>query len=325
MVMPKLLSRGPIIGLVLHAMTAHAEPKLATAPTPVLSDHLTLTLAQGMRIEARGHSIMAADASAEHETRGVLDVGKGRFVMMAYELFAAPGADFKASVDANLNAQGVTAKLEAIALPAPLVGFGATVTATGKDEANLIYMAYVASGDHSVQLVAFYVNPDGFTADAAGFTTLAKKMSMSIRAGKRALDVKAKDHKFRGAGTDKLVVSAPDGWVSSTQDGPDFSVYHLRKMVDLGASDSPSCGIYIGGHPSFQHTQAGVPDAKVTQVPGKLLGTTTSWHEWTNGRTMSEAIVEHPLQKSLRVHVFCSASGDLTPLRKIAETLRVEK
>jgi len=43
------------------------------------------------------------------------------------------------------------------------------------------------------------------------------------------------------------------------------------------------------------------------------------------GRTMNEAIVEHPLQKSLHVHVFCSATGDLTPLRKIAETLRVEK
>jgi hypothetical protein len=326
MVMPNALLRGPIIGLVALSMTAHAEPKLATTPTPVLSDHLTLSLPQGMRIEARGHSIMAADASAEHETRGVLDVGKGRFVMMAYELFAAPGADFKASVNASLKAEGVTATLESLAIPAPLVGFGAAVTTTGKDDANLIYMAYVASGDHSVQMLAFYVNPDGFTADAAGFTALAKKMSASIRAGKRALDVKAKDHKFRGAGSDKLVVSAPDGWVSSTQDGPDFSVYHLRKMVDLGATDSPSCGIYIGGHPSFQHTQAGVPDAKVKQVAGKLLGGATSWHEWTNGaRTMTEAIVEHPLQKSLRLHVFCSAAGDLTPLRKIAETLRVEK
>jgi hypothetical protein len=314
---------GPIIGLVV-AMTAHAEPKLATAPTPVLADHLTLSLAQGMRIEARGHSIMAADASAEHETRGVLDVGKGRFVMMAYELFAASGADFKSAVDARLQADGITAKAEPLALPAPLVGFGAAVTATGKDDANLIYLAYVASGDRSVQLFAFYVNPDGF-ADGAGFTALAKKMTASIRAGKRVLDVKAKDHKFRGAGSDKLAVSAPDGWVSSTQDGPDFSVYHLRKMTDLGASDGASCGIYIGGHPAFQHAQVGIADAKVTQVPGKLLGTATSWHDWTNGAVaMTEAIVEHPLQKSLRVHVFCSARGDLTPLRKIAETLRVE-
>src|SRR5215475_586926 len=126
MVMPKLLLRGPIIGLVVHAMTAHAEPKLATTPTPVLSDHLTLSLAQGMRIEPRSHSIMAAHEPAEHETRSVLDVGNARFVMMAYELFAAPGADFKASVDANLKSRGVTASLVSLALPAPLVGFGAT-------------------------------------------------------------------------------------------------------------------------------------------------------------------------------------------------------
>ncbi len=317
--------RGPIIGLIALAMTAHAEPKLATTPTPVLSDHLQLTLAQGMRVEARGHSIMAAEASPEHETRGVLDVGKGRFVMMAYELFAAPSGDFKAAVGANLKAQGIPANIEALALAAPRAGGFVPVTATGKDEANLIAMAYVASADHSVQLLAFYVNPDGF-ADAAGFTALAKKMAASTRAGKRTLDIKAKDHKFRGAGTDKLVVSAPDGWVSSAQDGPDFSVYHLRKIVDLGADDGPSCGIYIGGFPSFQHTQAGIADAKVTKVAGKLLGTATTWHDWPDGaRTMTEAIVEHPLQKSLHVHVFCSARGDLAPLRKIAETLRVEK
>jgi len=187
-------------------------------------------------------------------------------------------------------------------------------------------MVYVASGDHSVQLLSFYVNPDGI-ADLAGFMALVRQIAASATAGKRQLAFAAKDHEFRGAGTDKLVISAPEGFVSTTQDGPDFSVYRLREVGDLGGA-ARSCGIYLGGHPSYQHKQAGIADTNVKNVAGKVLGTTATWHSWSDGsRFTIEAIVPHPLQSSLVVHTFCTAptEGGLDALRKIAETLRVKR
>ena len=325
-------SRALAILIVLSSFgMAEAKPtdyKLATTRTSVLGDHLSLTLGAGMKIEPRGHSIMAADASNEDETRGVLDNGTMRLVMMAYELYAKPTADFKAAVAADLKAQGeplASAKLEPLKLPAPLSGIAVTPVPSGKDDANLIYMVYVASGDHSVQLLSFYVNPDGIS-DLAGFMALVHQIAASAIAGKRQLAFAAKDHEFRGAGTDKLVITAPDGFVSTTQDGPDFSVHRLREVGDLGSA-SRSCGIYLGGHPSYQHKQAGIADANVKSVAGKLLGTAATWHSWSDGsRFTIEAIVPHPLQASLVVHTFCTATTEaaLDSLRKIAETLRVK-
>jgi len=76
-----------VLSSVGMAFAKPTDYKLATARTSVLGDHLSLTLGAGMKIEPRGHSIMAADASNEDETRGVLDNGKMRLVMMAYELY----------------------------------------------------------------------------------------------------------------------------------------------------------------------------------------------------------------------------------------------
>jgi hypothetical protein len=192
------------------------------------------------------------------------------------------------------------------------------------DEANLMYIAFVASADHSAQMIAFYVNRFG-VADLAGFRALAQEMVKSIAAGKRLLSVAARDHKFRGAGSDKLVISAPAGFASSTQDGPDFSVYHLRQVADLGTI-APSCGIYLGGYPSYQHEQAGIDSAKVENVPGRLLGTSATWRSWKNGSMLTiEAMAPYPKQ-DLIVHMFCSATkaSELDELRMMAETLRVE-
>jgi hypothetical protein len=90
----------------------------------------------------------------------------------------------------------------------------------------------------------------------------------------------------------------------------------------LGAS-APSCGVYVGGHPSPQHKQQ-ESKAKVTASAGKLLGTKTDWSTWTaDGRTSTEALVDHPGGR-LKVHAFCSAATDaeVADARKLVETLR---
>jgi hypothetical protein len=298
------------------AMADPAAQKLASTRTTLLSDHFTIALPADMKVAARRASIMAAESSAEDETRAVLDDGKARFVMMAYETYSLAGPDVKAAVEADLKRSGLKGPLDPLALPRPLVGFAVTPAPVSKDrDANLAYAAWIASGDGSVQFLAFYVNPDG-AAQGAGWSALGKKIIATIAPGKRVLAAKA------GARTlDELAITVPDGWVASAQPGPDFTVHHLRKLVVLG-QDGPSCGVYVGHHPSPQHKQQDAK-AKPTVVAGKLLGAKADWSTWSDGRWSTEAMAKHP-NGSDKVHVFCSAptEAELVELRRMAETLR---
>jgi hypothetical protein len=293
------------------------DKKLAATKTPILADHLAVALPAGMKVAPRRASIMSAENSGEDETRAMLDDGKARFVMMAYELYALGGADLKATVEADVKRAGYSGKLEPLALGKPLVGFAvAPATVTKDKDANLAYAAWIASGDGSMQFIAFYVNPDG-AAQGASWTALGKQIIATLAAGKRTLAPKAGDRVL-----DDLAITVPDGWVASAQPGPDFTVHHLRKLVVLGGA-APSCGIYVGHHPSLQHKQQDAK-AKPATVAGKLFGAKVDWSTWTEGgRASTEVMAKHPNGRET-VHVFCSAGTEpeLGDLRKLVETLR---
>jgi hypothetical protein len=127
-------------------------------------------------------------------------------------------------------------------------------------------------------------------------------------------------------GSDRLVITAPEGFVASVQQGPDFSVYRLRKLLPLGQPPS-SCGIYLGSNPAYQYRQTETPPDKVTPLKGELFGKGVEWQTWSAAnRTTSETIVPYPTGDGMAVHVFCSAGSpaEVTALRAMAETLRVE-
>lgn len=310
-----------LVLLLSPAMTfaAPADTKLAPR-APLLGDRLTISLPVTMKVIPRRASIMSAESSGEDETRGVLDAGKARFVMMAYELYALAGADPKATIEADFKSAGYTGTLAPLALPKPLVGYGHTPATVTKDkEANLAYAAWIVNGDGTLQFLAFYVNKDGAAdpKDAASWSALASKVTATLAGGKRALASKAGDRALEG-----LAITVPDGWVMAAQPGPDFAVYHLRKLVPLG-SKMPTCGIYLGHHASPQYAQQ---DAKVTPTksPGTLFGAKVEWMTWSaNGRWTTEVLGKHPAGPDT-VHVFCSAGSEpeLADLRKLAATLR---
>ncbi len=303
--------------LLLLPTLAVAEPKLSTTTSPLLGDRLTAKLPEGMKVVPRRASIMSAESSGEDETRAMLDDGKSRFVMMAYELYALAGADPKATIEADFKGAGYTGKLEPLVLPKPLVGFGHAPATVAKDkEANLAYAAWIVNGDGTLQFIAFYVNPDG-AAKGASWSALGKKVASSLGAGKRTLASKAGDRTL-----DSLVITVPDGFVMAAQPGPDFAVYHFRKLVQLGAK-KPTCGVYLGHHASPQHSQQ---KAKITptKTPGTLVGAKVDWMTWSLGkRWTTEVIGKHPSGPDT-VHVFCSADteAELADLRKLAGTLR---
>lgn len=285
---------------------------------PLLDGRLTVELPAGMRLEPRAHDLMAAEASGEDETRAVTDVGDVRFVMMTYELYLTAGGDLPAAAAAEEKAENEpSGKLEPLAVARPLVAY-AEVPAPGQpvEDANLVLSVWVASADHTVQLVAFYVNPAG-AADLARWTALARRIAGTLAAGPRKLDLAAGDRKLGD-----LTIRVPSGWTLATQPGPDFAVYHLRALGTLGGAASSTCSVYVGDYPSYQYEQAGIDAAKVASSPGTLLGASVEWKTWsTPDASMTEAMAPHGGEK---VHVFCAAKSetDLAALRSIAETLR---
>ncbi|MCW5808566.1 MAG: hypothetical protein KIT31_39815 [Deltaproteobacteria bacterium] len=310
-----------LAGLVTGPADARADSpadrKLATARTPILGDHLNATLPDGMTLAPRRASIMSAENAADDETRGMLDDGSARFVMMAYELYGLAGTDPKTTVEADFKRARHEATLSAVTLPKPLVGFQFTPTKFASDkDANLVHGLYVVSGDGSVQVLAFYVNTAG-AAKAADWAALAKKVVATLAPGKRVL---AGTSGVRAAGD--LVVTVPAGFVTTAQPGPDFLVTHLRKLSVLG-QDTPSCGIYIGAHPSLQYKQT-ASKAPPKTIPGKLAGAKVDWTLWNSrGRWWTEALTPHPNGKQ-QIHAFCSTptEAEVPDLRKVVETLR---
>lgn len=304
---------------------------LGTERTALLGGRLSVRMPATAKVEQRGRSIMAAPEANEDETRIVLDAGEERLVLMTWELYALSGGDLVKAARAHVaDAWGKkpgTMKLEEFVVAPPLAAVAVIPPRPErKREANLVFTLYVASEDSTVQFLAFYVNSAG-AKDILGATKLAMAIAASVSAGSRKLAWKAGPRSFPGADVDRLVIDVPEGFVASIQEGPDFAVYRLRKLAPLG-KPGPACAIYLGADPFYQYRQAEERPDKVTTLKGKLLGRNVVWQNWSQaGRTTTEAIVLHPKEKELSVHVFCSAGTEeeVATLRTMAETLRVDE
>ena len=329
---------GALVALALPASAAAGElGKLALdkAPIDLLGGRLTMRFPAGARIEARRASIMAAPESPQHETRVALEKGDEKLVVTAFELFELGGPDFEQQARkdlAKLKAKGgapfavaplVTGspKLRALAATAPSLD--------PERKGQIVVALFVAHVDGTVQWIGFAVNPAA-GKDAAGCTALAKRMAATLvpgpralprAAGLRSLDVLAKDT--------ELQATVPAGWVASVQPGPDFIVHQLRKLTNFGAPGL-GIGVYVGGHPSYQHRQVDGPAPQVTVSKGKLLGKDVEWQQWTRGTgkdaaTTLEAIAPLPGNDRLNVHVFATVANPalLKELQPIIATLKV--
>jgi hypothetical protein len=322
-----------LLGALLAApAAAHAGGLASLKAIPnaidLLAGRLTIRMPAAARLEARRASIMAAPNAAQDESRVVLDAGGERMVVMAYELFALAGPKFEAALKKEgLGPKGPPLTVEKVALKG-LSAYGlvpSTIKVQG--DAALVLAAYVVSADSTVQLLSFYINPLA-AKDAKGGQGLARRVLATLAPGTRKLQSTAGTRRLAGrAGV--LEAKVPDGYLATLQAGPDFEVHHLRKLVPFGEV-GPAVGVYLGGHPNFQHKQMG-GKTKVTERKGKLLGRAVTWHEWaveeagTPKRFMVEAIVE--ATGNLRAHVFYGAgkAAELTQLAAIAESLKLVK
>lgn len=339
------------------APAAEGKPAAPAASFPdgttlsLLSDRLGLRMPKGARIEARPHSIMAADQPNEQETRVMLDAGDERLVIMTYETFERipqgkdPDAAVRAAVASEFGSPAPAVSKLPVADSALQVWLAAPASVDRNREAILVLAAYVLHADGFVQTLSFYVNPaaakgagcagqiraanvtipDG-PGELSGCSGLAHAITHTLTAGKRRLDVGAGERKLQGQyNDDTLIANVPAGTNVTTQKGPDFTVHFVRLPVELGAPPA-SLGIYIGGHPSFQYKQVDA-QVKPTSKPGKAFGKAVSWQVWPVGptRAMAEVMVPHPKSKGLTLHLFASGADEkaLSPLLDIAATLSV--
>lgn len=327
-----LLALGTLAGTVSAACAAPGElGKLQPAATPVelLAGRLRMRVPAGARTEARQRSIMAAPESAQHETRIVLDAGGERLVMMTYELFATAGNDLAAAVRKDLAGGTTPPTVEALNVPGLRAVAVVPAALDLTREAILILGVYVALPDATVQSLAFFINPNA-ARDVPGATALARRIAATLTAGPARLASQAGPRRL----SDGLSLTVPAGYIATSQAGPDFVIHHLRKLSPLG-QPAARLGVYVGGHPAYQHRQSDEAPAAVKQTAGKLLGRDIEWHTWTRGEaseqlTTMEAIL--PLSGTaanhgLLLHVFLTGATEpeLAELRKIAESLASKK
>jgi hypothetical protein len=297
--------------------------ELSETTTPLLGGRLTVRLPVGAKIEARGHGIMSAGESSVAETRAMMDLEGARWVLFAQELYLLAGTDPVADAAKLISKWPEVSNLSLA--PFPVGGLKAVLVAQKTlgfgEDANLLRGAYVVSADGTLQFVGCYLNPGGKKEGArwadecvAVLKTLAPGAAkLASTAGERTL------------GTDGLVLTAPEGVVMRTQEGPDFAVYRFEV---LGRVDAPhsGCGVYVGSHAAWQWKQQDVPEAKVKKSSDTFLGAKAEWSSWSlDARTTVEVLGKHP--RGYAVHGFCSSGdeGELTKLRGMLATLKPVK
>jgi len=140
-----LLPALPLVALAAEPAKPPGPAGLALEATPVevLAGRLTVQVPQGMRLEARQASIMAAPEAGEDESRLVLDHQGVRLVVMVYELYARVEGDLldaaRADVAAGWGEQAKDCKLEALAVGKPLAAVAnIPPRPTGAGPANLV-------------------------------------------------------------------------------------------------------------------------------------------------------------------------------------------
>jgi len=300
-------------------------------PTDLLNGRLTVRVPAQGQSHAIERNIMAAPDAVSETTRIVIDSGPQRMVVVAYELFARADQGFEQAVQKQSAKLPVKGRIEEWPLPAPLRGFAYfPVAPTHDEEANLVMGVYAAQADGTVQYVAFYINRPA-AKDFNAATVLASSIAKTITAGQRRLNISAGEREFSAySAKNSIFATVPEGYVVTQQQGPDFIVHHVRKIVRFG-EPTESLGLYVGDFPSSD--REGFKDTGTAVLFGKQV----KWFEkqdTQSGETVYfiSAIVplgdskprsERDMPSYADVFLSAGARAGIEDLKKIAVTLRI--
>lgn len=287
----------------------------------LLGNKLVVKMPKGAKIEARGHSIMAAPEADENETRVVVESDGAKVVLMAYDLHATEGSDFSQSVDRFLKdelggAQPNLKRSSGVSKSDGGLNFVRVESTSGdkqQGEALMIASAIVANKDKTVQQLNLYVNPTG-AKDWSELSKLAGTIFQSIAAGPNQAHLE--QHIVEVDPQTKLSIALPESTVTAMQSGPDFNVFQCFKLVPLGNA-TPTLFIYRGHHPNFKG------DPKNKLLTGKIFGKTVDWYTRDRDHGIAvDTLVKVPGHSDF-LHIMASAEDEtkLKEMLQIAETL----
>jgi hypothetical protein len=319
-----------------------ADLPMGKEPISLLEGRATVTAPAGAKVEARAHSIMAAPQSNESETRVVLEANQAKLVLMAVEMFQTAGADFgqRVAKEANTLAAEVETRfaVEPLGSAVPSEANAATgfiitpENLKGTGDAIPLQTAFVVLPDKTILNLTVFANPEAYK-NRDDCLRVSRAILKSVRAGGRPMRAQAGLRRLHVYSEDKeLALTLPEGFVLTTQRGPDFLVHHLRSVCPFG--DRPQAlSLYYGGHPAYMHDRRGNQDANVPQEKGKLLGQEVLWYNWVSrdgneSTYSSEVMIKGAVPKEeypMIVHMFMNAGDEkqLAALRQIAGTLSV--
>ena len=320
--------------LVLAAVQDLAATPLSDTPTGLLAGRLSARFPAGAVLEARRRGIMSAPEADERETRVVWTSGERKIVVMVYEQLETAGDDLRKDV-ADVVKTWDEAKPDAFAVAdfplrdAKLRACAVTPAAIDPErEAVFIFGLFTATDDRAIQHIAVYANPEA-AKEAAGCTALARKIAGTVAPGGRALVRAAGRRTLHEAEGRRLTIEVPEGFVTTSQKGPDFKVTSIAQLVPIGKPRAV-VGAYLGGHPRYHYERADAP-SPVVEEPGKLLDKDVIWHVWSEKRgavetRFVEAIFALPDSREHLLHVFASApeAEGLKALRAALGTMRLE-
>jgi len=301
--------------LVITATAAGAEQPPYACALPLgksmdlLDGRLTLRVPTPAKVQQRQVSFMAAPESLQEETQVVIESGDSHLSFTAWELFVTAPADLEKAVRQELQRDPLTIQSRSLPSGLRLIEFFPNAP---QANANLIWGAYVANSDGTLQSIAFYGDGPQAKLPPSCLSTV-KGMAESLALGKRALNLKGGAITVGG----QLTVNLPPSYGTSIQNGMDFTVYKLKKVVPLGNSGG-SVGLYLGGHPSFDGQ--GQPGGKAT-----LLGKPAEWLDQSNAN-YSEALIKLDPEGRQYAHVFITANSDseLKELKRVAGSIALK-
>jgi hypothetical protein len=305
-----------------------SDLKLSAKSTDLLQGRLTVRLPEEAHSTPAQHGIMAAPEAGAEITRIEIEAGAQKMVLLAEELFARTGQEFEKDVKEKAATLPTKVEVEPWPLPSPLRAYACMALGPEIDkEADLVMGLYVAQGDGTVEELAFFINQEAATNFAAA-TELAKSIARTIAPGTTKLNTSAGERKLSAYEGD-LLVTVPEGFVLTEQEGPDFFVYHLRKITSF--SESPAAiGIYLGDHPP-RNDENMKANGSVT-----LLGQRVQWFEQEVDVEGERGLYDRALIKVGSwpsgqdhpgyVDVFLQArnGSGINELKKIAGTLKFE-
>jgi hypothetical protein len=307
-----------VLLLLAVAACSAASEDVCRAPLTkdmdLLGAHLTMRVPSQVRIEQRQRSIMAAPESQQEETGAVIGSSGSEMIFVVQELFATPPGDFEGAVRKDLGNDPV--KVQRAELQQPLKGF-AFFPAAPQAQANLLWGAYIAHPDGTVQRIAFYGDrPQAQLPEEC--PSQARRMAATLRPGSRRLSLTGGRAKFGN----RFGLQLPPGYVTSEQRGPDFIVYKVKKIAALGTKPA-TLGLYVGNFPSYHETSGKV-------IPVILFGKSSQWHEArTPGAMNADALVvlsdtvqgNSHLREYAHVFIRAQEAKELEELEKAAATL----